>query len=158
MDYSEPKISVNIPEEAVDECYDFYDKLKKEFVKQKDTESLRMKLNYMVRDFDVLLKMKYRNYDGLEGFEVGCKVVGEWAYHFAIWSVEEICDVYREYYPERFVDKDEYTRIEVNNMLFELEIRDIINGYECIALPYSFAEKHNNEVFDGMVRVKCRYL
>ena len=81
------------------------------------------------------------------GNNISVELTGAVAYNRAEWSLEELLKYYKYYYPERFEDKKTYRRIDVNNMLFELELKGVIKGYECVALPYSIAEKHNNKPF-----------
>ena len=155
MNYSEcyPTLQVDgIPEEAVEEVKEFHEELINKYKGTRDDEEFRIRLNQDINQFQKYLKEKYVFND------VSCKLTGPAAYHETIWSVDELCEIYEEYYPERYEDKEEYTRIEINNMLFDLHIIDIVERYQCVALPYSFAEKHNNEIFEGTIRVNCRYL
>lgn len=63
-----------------------------------------------------------------------------------LWSLEKLLEIYNKEYPNRFDRKEEYTNIEVNNMLFELNIKGIIGDYHspavCADLP-----SHNNKIF-----------
>ena len=70
------------------------------------------------------------------------------------WSVEDIRDYHERYVPENFRFKDSYSRIEVNNMLFDLCSCGIIRGYSDVALPYP--TMLNSEVFDDYVDVLLR--
>ena len=164
MDYTEmfPTIeAMNVPEDAVGEFKDFIDKLNNKYTGMSITEYAKMELNREVEEFKQYLNEKYRynNFDYIAGNteEIDCKLEGGLAYHNVTWTVEDIKRVYQKYYSDRFEDKNEYTRLEVNNMLFNLSIADVIDDYECVALPYSIAEDYNNELFDGLVHVKARY-
>ena len=155
MDYNDcyPELYIEgVPDEATEECMEFYEQIKKEFEGKPINEEFKFELNYKVNEFKQKLKHKYDYYN------VECKINGGMAYHDIMLSVREICELHKEYYPARFEEKENYTRLEVNNMLFDLHIADVVKGYECIALPYSFADKYNNEIFDSVVSVKCRYL
>ena len=65
-----------------------------------------------------------------------------------LWSLKKLLDVYSKEYPDRFISKKEYTNMEINNMLFDLNIIGVIGGYDspavCADIP-----SHNNKIFDG---------
>ena len=53
-----------------------------------------------------------------------------------IWNLQDILEQYKKYYPERYESsKETYTNIEVNNILFELNIVGAVTGYECAKEP-----------------------
>ena len=70
-----------------------------------------------------------------------------------IWNLQDILEQYKKYYPDRYDrDKETYTNIEVNNILFELKIVKAITGYECVAVPFDLPS-HNDKIFDRSIRV-----
>ena len=70
-----------------------------------------------------------------------------------IWNLQDILEQYKKYYPDRYdEDKETYTNIEVNNILFELEMVKVITGYECVAVPFDLPS-HNDKIFDRSIRV-----
>ena len=70
------------------------------------------------------------------------------------WDLNKLLTEYKKHYPLRFDEnKTEYTRIEVNNMLFDLNLKKVIGSYRspavCADLP-----SYNEELFDGTVTVE----
>ena len=70
------------------------------------------------------------------------------------WDLNKLLTEYKKHYPLRFDEnKTEYTRIEVNNMLFDLNLKKVIGGYRspavCADLP-----SYNEKLFDGTVTVE----
>lgn len=70
------------------------------------------------------------------------------------WDLNKLLTEYKKHYPLRFDEnKTEYTRIEVNNMLFDLNLKKVIGGYRspavCADLP-----SYNDKLFDGTVTVE----
>lgn len=63
------------------------------------------------------------------------------------WYLEDVLKYYKKYYPERYDKKEEYTRMDVNNMLFDLSLKNVLRGHSSVALPYSIAEDYNNKRF-----------
>ena len=98
--------------------------------------------------FEILCLEHYiKDHEKPLGHNIKVGLTGPAAYNNATWSLHDILSYYKYYYPERYEDKETYTRIDVNNILFDLKIKGVIDGYEWVALPYSIAEKHNNEQF-----------
>ena len=59
---------------------------------------------------------------------------------------------HKKEYPERFnPNKKEYTNVDVNNMLFDLQMAKVISSYKSPA--YSFQCSNNDEIFTGSVDV-----
>ena len=117
-------------------------KIREEYVGQPINSVTKAELQYEMLRLEDYIKC-YEE----PGNNISVELTGDVAYNFTHWSLNELLDYYKHYYPDRFEDKEIYRRIDVNNMLFELEIKGVINGYECVALPYSFAEKHNTQPF-----------
>lgn len=70
-----------------------------------------------------------------------------------IWNLQDILEQYKKYYPERYESsKETYTNIEVNNILFELNIVGAVTGYECVAVPFDLPS-HNDKIFNRSIRV-----
>lgn len=70
-----------------------------------------------------------------------------------IWSLQDILREYKKYYFDRYkAYKKVYTNIEVNNILFELNIVGAVTGYECVAVPFDLPS-HNDKIFDRSIRV-----
>lgn len=69
------------------------------------------------------------------------------------WSIDRLLKEYSKEYPDRYEPKNEYTRIEINNILFDLELAGVILGYHspaiCADLPY-----YNNQIYTEDVEVK----
>lgn len=69
------------------------------------------------------------------------------------WDLNKLLNEYKKYYPNRYENKKEYSRIEVNNMLFDLNLKKVIGKYRspavCADLP-----SYNNKLFDGTVTVE----
>lgn len=116
-------------------------KLREEYVGKPMNSVTKAELQYEMLRLEDYIKC----YE--EPGNISVELTGDVAYNFTHWSLNELLDYYKHYYPDRFEDKEIYRRIDVNNMLFDLEIKGVINGYKCVALPYSFAEKHNNKPF-----------
>lgn len=69
------------------------------------------------------------------------------------WGLDKILSEYEEHYPKRYnPDKKRYSNMEVNNMLFDLSIKGIIEEYDSPAINANLPH-HNNKLFDGSVRV-----
>ena len=63
------------------------------------------------------------------------------------WYLNDLLKSYEEYYPNRYIVKEQYSRIEVNDMLFDLSLKNVLRGYSQVILPYSIAIDYNNEPF-----------
>lgn len=87
------------------------------------------------------------HYEEPWGRNIHANLTGPAAYNNKEWSLKDLLEYHKYYWPDRHEEKKTYKRIDVNNMLFELKLKGVINGYECIALPYSIAEHYNNELF-----------
>lgn len=70
------------------------------------------------------------------------------------WSLSEVLECYYKIYPERYESKKEFTKIEVNNMLFDLQAVGVIASYEAI-LPcnQTIIELHGQDTFDSRIDV-----
>ena len=93
MDYSDcyPELDIDgVPDEAMEECMEFYEQIKKEFEGKPINEEFKFELNYKVNEFKQKLKHKYDYYN------VECKINGGMAYHDIMLSVREICELHKE--------------------------------------------------------------
>lgn len=63
------------------------------------------------------------------------------------WYLKDLLKSYEEYYPNRYIVKEQYSRTEVNDMLFDLSLKNVLRGYSQVILPYSIAIDYNNEPF-----------
>ena len=105
-------------------------------------------LNEKVHEFKQYMKREYPH------FHYMFKISGDIAYYDATWDVDTIAKAHRLHCHEYHVEKEEYTRREVNNMLFDLcDLYDVIKSYSPVHNPYS----DGDDVFDGLVEVECRY-
>ena len=64
-----------------------------------------------------------------------------------IWYLDDLLKSYEEHYPDRYTIKEQYSRMEVNNMLFDLSLKNVLRGYSQVIIPYSIAMDYNNESF-----------
>lgn len=73
----------------------------------------------------------------------------EW-YNEELWTLNQLLSTYKNEYPDRYENKEEYTKIEINNILFDLQIAGVILGYKKITYPNSSS---NKEIFHRGVTV-----
>lgn len=144
-------IKTLIPPEAIDELVEFKKELDKEFKWIMDDEVTRIELNQRINEFKQYLQEKYPEEDYLE-----FKLTGGMAYHETSWTLKDILQYHKRYCYEEHEEKQEYTRMEVNNMLFDLELEDVIGGYCNVAEPI-VGLGYNSEIWDGTVTVDIRY-
>lgn len=64
-----------------------------------------------------------------------------------IWYLNDLLKSYEEHYPDRYTIKEQYSRVEVNNMLFDLSLKNVLRGYSQVIIPYSIAMDYNDEPF-----------
>lgn len=127
-------------------CYHDEDMLKEAVLGLKSLEGHRI---------DSALKVKMRYYkEMIEKAGYKCSTNTTLTDIRETWSVKEIMAYHKKYVPENFVFKDFYSRIEVNNMLFDLKSCGIIRGYSEVALP--FCTESNEKVFNETVDVLLR--
>lgn len=144
-------VDIMIPLEAIDdnEFKSFMDEMES-FNRQSIDEMLKFRLNYIVHGFEHYLKDNYPDSKNIK-----CRVKGDMAYFETEWTVERLCEVHEKYCPEKHNDKPEYTRIEINNMLFDLELEDVLGGYEQVAVPLD--STYNDNIYNGTITVLSRY-
>lgn len=81
----------------------------------------------------------------------GILVKNDEFYTSEYWELDKIVSEYNKHYPERAdSNKKEYTNMEVNNMLFDLNIAGLIGKYRSPAIPYDIPS-HNDKIFSGSV-------
>lgn len=147
---NEIRIKTRVPPEIVEDP--MYQKFLEEiesFKGQLLDETTEAEINNLAKEFEAYMKENYPEHD-----DIKCKVMD--SYHVVAWTLHDILEAYKQEYPERYVDKDEYTRIEVNNMLFDLEIADVIGDYENVVYPFS-SDESKNKAWDSIVSVRARY-
>lgn len=138
-----------LPPEAMEELKEFQKKFNEKYGGCSITETLKYELNYDVHLFEKYLKVKY-NCPKLR-----CKLNSELGFHEEWWTLKELCEVYKKYYPKSYIKKERYTKREVNEMLADLLISDVISAYSPI---YQYSHSDNpHEIYDKNIRVKCRY-
>lgn len=79
------------------------------------------------------------------------------AFAWTYLTVKEIADLHKKYCPENYENKSEYTNMEVNNMLFDLDVIKVIKGYDSPAVLYNLPF-HNNEICNKSIYVNKRVL
>ena len=79
------------------------------------------------------------------------------AFAWTYLTVKEIADLHEKYCPENYENKLEYTNMEVNNMLFDLNVIKVIKGYNSPAVCYDLPF-HNNKICDESIHVNKRVL
>lgn len=67
--------------------------------------------------------------------------------YVTIWCLNDLLKSYEEHYPDRYTIKEQYSRMEVNNMLFDLSLKNVLRGYSQVIIPYSAAMDYNDEPF-----------
>ena len=130
-------LDINIPiidKKTIEEFKEEIQKINNKYVGQAQDSLIISKLAY---DLECLLQNeKY----------AGITIKNNEFFTEELWSLERLLDEYRKEYPDRFTSKQEYTNIEVNNILFDLKIAGRIGGYRspavCADIP-----SHNNKVF-----------
>lgn len=137
-------LDIDIPNNDYDTITSLHKELKEiqdKYVGQPMNESIIHELKYDLRK--LLEKPVYW----------GVKIKNNEFFNTEVWDLNRILTEYKEYYPDRFDEtKKEYTNIEVNNILFELDIANVIGGYECVAVPFDLPQ-HNDKIFDKSIRV-----
>lgn len=120
-----------------------------------DLEEIRDKYLGMPNNETIIMAMEYDLRKLLEKPEYrGIMISNDEFYNTEIWDLNRILEEYQKHYPERFdQDKKEYTNIEVNNILFDLNIAKVIGGYECVAVPYDIPS-HNDKIFDRSIQIE----
>jgi len=152
------KIKVDIPDEASEETYAKIKQLRKKYTGLPLTDTTKAKLNREVQIFQEHLRENYQySYLKLIRFEL----CGEEGYVDDVWTVYIISKVHEAYYPER-KHKEQYTRREINNMLFDLMLLEILYSYDELYTPSIIDEKgrmlnRGDELYFGTVHVKRRY-
>ena len=144
-------IDIRLPMEAIKDIKKFQKTLNAQFNCREIDEACKIELNRYVKQFEEDMKAKYP-FDK----NISIKVKGDLAYYETSWTLTNILEHYQKEFPERYQEKKQYTRIEVNNMLFDLQLADIIGRYGAVAVPLTDCS-YNNEIFSGVVSVLSRY-
>jgi hypothetical protein len=153
------KINADIPDEASEETYAKIKQLRKKYRGLPLTDTTKAKLNREVQIFQEHLRENYQ-YSSLK--LIRFELCGEEGYVDDVWTVYIISKVHGAYYPERKHHKEQYTRREINNMLFDLKLLEILYSYDKLYLPSIIDEKgrmlnRGDELYFGTVHVKRRY-
>ena len=99
------------------------------------------------QDSNTIYQLKYDLEELLQNDKyIGITVKNNEFFTEELWSLEKLLEVYSKEYPDRFICKKEYTNMEVNNILFELNLNGVIGDYRspavCADIP-----SHNNKIF-----------
>lgn len=144
------RLNMTIPSEIEDDpMYQKFMEETESFKGQPQNETTEAEINNLAKEFEAYMKENYPEHD-----DIKCKVMD--SYRVVAWTLHDILEAYKLEYPERYVDKEEYTRIEVNNMLFDLESADVIGDYENVVYPFS-SDESKNKAWDSIVSVLARY-
>ena len=131
-------IDIDMPvmdKETIEEFQEEIRKIQNKYIGQAQDSML---LHQIMYDMEKLLQNEKYN---------GVTVKNNEFFIQRLWSLDELLDVYSKEYPDRFTSKKEYTNMEINNMLFELNLIGVIGGYDspavCADIP-----SHNNKIFN----------
>lgn len=106
-------------------------------------------LKYLAMEIQLELERLYNEHPEYNNILISCKDYGL----IECWSIEKLLKEYSKEYPDRYESKNEYTRMEINNILFDLELAGVILGYRspavCADLPY-----YNNQIYTGDIEIK----
>lgn len=104
---------------------------------------------HVAREIQFELEQLYSEHPEYNNILINCKDFGSTEY----WSIDKLLKEYSETYPDRYESKNEYTRMEINNMLFELELANVILAYRspavCADLP-----SYNTQIYADDVEVE----
>lgn len=148
MDKHRVTIEIRGPQEAQADIKAFQEKFSKHWSMIID-ETLKVIINNACHEFELYLKENYPSED-----YCCCKIKGNMGFHEDNWTIETIKKYHMKYCPDYHKDKEEYSLLEVNNMLFDLQLEDVLLEYEQVTSPYVF---DTETVFDGSVDVLRRY-
>lgn len=130
-------LDIDIPvmnEEIIKEFIEEIKKINNKYIGQPQDSNTIYQLKY---DLEALLQNdKY----------TGITVKNNEFFTEELWSLEKLLEVYSKEYPDRSVCKKEYTNMEVNNILFDLNLSGVIGDYHspavCADIP-----SHNYKIF-----------
>lgn len=132
-------IDIDMPvmdKETIEEFQEEIRKIQNKYIGQAQDSML---LHQIMYDMEKLLQNEKYN---------GVTVKNNEFFTEELWSLEKLLDEYCKEYPDRFTSKQEYTNMEVNNILFDLEIAGRIGGYRSPAVCYDMPF-HNDKIFSG---------
>ena len=131
-------LNIDIPvmdKETIEEFKEEIQKIHNKYIGQAQDSMIIHQLTY---DLEHLLQNEKYN---------GITIKNNEFFTEELWSLKKLLDVYNTEYPDRFISKKEYTNMEINNMLFDLNIIGVIGGYDspavCADIP-----SHNNKIFN----------
>lgn len=88
---------------------------------------------------------------------ISVELNGPAAYNNMEWLLKDILLYHKTYISENHKVKDTYSRIEVNNMLFDLKASGIINSYNQIAEPFQTSFNDQPYPKDETIEVGLKY-
>lgn len=123
--------------------------MKEEIIKEFIEEIKKINNKYIgqPQDSNTIYQLKYDLEELLQKDKyIGITVKNNEFFTEELWSLQKLLEVYSKEYPNRSVCKKEYTNIEINNMLFDLNLKGVIGDYHspavCADIP-----SHNNKIF-----------
>ena len=136
------EIDIPYKSEKSDICMEKLKEILNKYLGQKNDKDMMLSIKYELE------KLYYENPE-YEDILIKNKDYSTTEY----WSIQKIVDEYIKIHPERTHElKTEYTRIDINNMLFDLELNGELIGYRspaiCADLP-----SYNNQIYNDDVEV-----
>lgn len=145
------KIYCDVPNPKYkDEVYKRFEETTSKFYGRKQDESNIM---YLKAELNELARILYEegkiyNFRLNDGFATS-----------QTWRLSDVLNIYKKAYPDRFKKKKHYTKIDVNNMLFDLKIKGILASYESILPCYqTFIEMYGEEPFDENTLIHVQFI
>lgn len=135
----------NLPLEAMEEVQSFKKELDNKYLGRPQTPTVEMEFIFDWHNFMQSMRERYPEAD------IDARLTGL-QYNVETWTITEIRFEYKQHYPERYVEKEEYTRMEVNNMLFDLVLCGVISDYTSVVCPFGL--EYNDDIFSGRITVK----
>lgn len=129
------------------------DEIYEDFIGRPVNNVTKMLLQNAVSKLDKDIKKDNSN----PSTRIGVEIKGSYAYNPVDWMLEDVLYYYERFVPENHKPSESYSRIEVNNMLFDLKSRGIINSYTPVAEPVFCS--FNAETFpeDKVIKVGLHY-
>lgn len=88
---------------------------------------------------------------------INVELTGPVAYNTIEWTLQDILTYHKHYIPENHHPKNTYTRMEVNNMLFDLKASGIINSYSKVAELFQTSLNNQKYPSDKTIEVDLHY-
>lgn len=141
--------------------YDKYrmelEKIKNDFMGMECTTLNKHRLQQEILWLQEYININELNHTSYYNKGISVELNGPAAYNNMEWLLKDILLYHKTYISENHKVKDTYSRIEVNNMLFDLKASGIINSYNQIAEP--FQTSFNNQPYpkDKTIEVGLKY-